>query len=112
MKRGHVDKFGAGPPSSSVLQVKACLWEVQYPLPFLQGGDLIKWDKAKVGYYVGIDISEGSIEDCRTRYNGGAIQNQRCKNFTFPARLLCGDCFQVGMDKALEDDAPFDICSC
>ena len=26
-----------------------------------QGGDLIKWDKAKVGYYVGVDIAEGSV---------------------------------------------------
>lgn len=26
-----------------------------------QGGDLIKWDKAEVGYYVGIDIAEGSV---------------------------------------------------
>lgn len=28
---------------------------------FYQGGDLIKWDKAKIGYYVGIDIAEGSV---------------------------------------------------
>ncbi|CAD6246890.1 unnamed protein product [Miscanthus lutarioriparius] len=25
-----------------------------------KGGDLIKWDKANVGYYVGVDIAEGS----------------------------------------------------
>ncbi|KAJ4975985.1 hypothetical protein NE237_001091 [Protea cynaroides] len=77
-----------------------------------KGGDLIKWDKAKVGYYVGIDIAEGSIEDCRTRYNGDADHHQRRKKFTFPARLICGDCFEVRLDKVLEDDAPFDICSC
>jgi len=28
---------------------------------YIQGGDLIKWDKAKVGYYVGVDIAEGSV---------------------------------------------------
>ncbi|XP_043690404.1 mRNA cap guanine-N7 methyltransferase 1-like isoform X1 [Telopea speciosissima] len=77
-----------------------------------KGGDLIKWDKAKVGYYVGIDIAEGSIEDCRTRYNGDADHHQHRKKFTFPARLICGDCFEVRLDKVLEDDAPFDICSC
>ena len=27
----------------------------------MQGGDLIKWDKAKVGYYVGVDIAQGSV---------------------------------------------------
>ena len=27
----------------------------------IQGGDLIKWDKASIGYYVGIDIAEGSV---------------------------------------------------
>ncbi|KAM5550654.1 mRNA cap guanine-N7 methyltransferase 1-like [Rosa sericea] len=77
-----------------------------------KGGDLIKWDKAKIGYYVGIDIAEGSIEDCRTRYNGDADHHQRRKKFTFPARLICGDCYEVRLDKALADDAPFDICSC
>ncbi|XP_052208667.1 mRNA cap guanine-N7 methyltransferase 1 [Diospyros lotus] len=77
-----------------------------------KGGDLIKWDKAKIGYYVGVDIAEGSIEDCRTRYNGEADHHQRRKKFTFPARLICGDCFEVRLDKALAEDAPFDICSC
>ncbi|KAK1307836.1 mRNA cap guanine-N7 methyltransferase 1 [Acorus calamus] len=77
-----------------------------------KGGDLIKWDKAKIGYYVGIDIAEGSIEDCRTRYNGDADQNLRRKKFSFPARLICGDCFEASLDEVLEDDAPFDMCSC
>jgi hypothetical protein len=27
----------------------------------MQGGDLIMWDKAKVGHYVGVDIAEGSV---------------------------------------------------
>ncbi|CDY41118.1 BnaC05g11090D [Brassica napus] len=45
-------------------------------LPF-NGGDLIKWDKARIGFYVGIDIAEGSVEDCRTRYNGDVDQHQR-----------------------------------
>jgi len=35
------------------------------------------------------------MEDCRTRYNGDADHHQRRKKFTFPARLICGDCFEV-----------------
>lgn len=132
-----------------------------------------------IGYYVGIDIAEGSvswllskwiknstsvfclkflciwlvqIEDCRTRYNGDADHHHRHKKYSFPARLLCGDCFEVNdqvvssslelwigyfqmddtktlfrffmfykhhfldfqieLDKILEEDASFDICSC
>lgn len=35
------------------------------------------------------------IEDCRTRYNGETDQHMRRKKFSFPARLFCGDCFEV-----------------
>ncbi|CAL9078307.1 unnamed protein product [Musa textilis] len=77
-----------------------------------KGGDLIKWDKAKIGYYVGVDIAEGSIRDCQTRYNGDLDQQQRRKKFSFPVRLICADCYEVCLDKYLRDDAPFDICSC
>lgn len=77
-----------------------------------KGGDLIKWDKAKIGYYVGIDIAEGSLEDARTRYNGEAGHMKRRNTFSFPARLICADCFTVPLDEVLQDDAPFDICSC
>uniref|UniRef100_A0A0E0EIN8 mRNA cap guanine-N(7) methyltransferase n=1 Tax=Oryza meridionalis TaxID=40149 RepID=A0A0E0EIN8_9ORYZ len=76
-----------------------------------KGGDLIKWDKAKVGYYVGVDIAEGSIKDCMTRYNGDTDQ-QRRKKFSFPARLICADCYEARLDEHLYEDAPFDICSC
>ncbi|CAN0910303.1 mRNA cap guanine-N7 methyltransferase 1 [Linum grandiflorum] len=77
-----------------------------------KGGDLIKWDIARPRYYVGVDIAEGSIEDCRTRYNGNANHHQNRKEFSFPARLICGDCFEIRLDKVLADDAPFDLCSC
>ncbi|CAM8906286.1 unnamed protein product [Rhodiola kirilowii] len=79
-----------------------------------KGGDLIKWDKAMIGYYVGIDIAAGSVEDCRTRYNGEADHHRWRKKYSFPARLIVGDCFdlKIPLDKVLERDAPFDICSC
>ncbi|KAL7582232.1 mRNA cap guanine-N7 methyltransferase 1 isoform X1 [Lactuca sativa] len=97
---------------SVLIQLYAKRGDAVLDLACGKGGDLIKWDKAKIGYYVGIDIADGSIEDCRTRYNGDADHHQRRKKFTFPARLLSGDCFEVQLDKALADDAPFDLCSC
>ncbi|XP_028094368.1 mRNA cap guanine-N7 methyltransferase 1-like [Camellia sinensis] len=96
---------------SVLIQLYARRGDAVVDLACGKGGDLIKWDKAKIGYYVGIDIAEGSIEDCRARYNGDADHHQRRKKFTFPARLICGDCYEVRLDKVLEEDAPFDVCS-
>ncbi|KAH6764229.1 mRNA capping enzyme family protein [Perilla frutescens var. hirtella] len=97
---------------SVLIQLYAKRGDAVLDLACGKGGDLIKWDKAKIGYYVGIDIADGSIEDCRTRYNGDADHHQRRKKFSFPARLVCGDCFEAQLDKVLAEDAPFDICSC
>ncbi|KAL6538381.1 hypothetical protein OROGR_012369 [Orobanche gracilis] len=111
---------------SVLIQLYAKSGDAVLDLACGKGGDLIKWDKARIGYYVGIDIADGSdkiiilnqvhksfqIEDCRTRYNGDADHHQRRKKFSFPARLICGDCFEVRLDKILKEDAPFDICSC
>ncbi|GMJ05162.1 hypothetical protein like AT3G20650 [Hibiscus trionum] len=97
---------------SVLIQLYARRGDAVLDLACGKGGDLIKWDKAKVEYYVGIDIAEGSIEDCRTRYNGDADHHQRRKKFTFPARLICGDCFEARLDIVLANDGPFDICSC
>ncbi|XP_058729611.1 mRNA cap guanine-N7 methyltransferase 1-like [Vicia villosa] len=97
---------------SVLIQLYARRGDAVLDLACGKGGDLIKWDKAKIGYYVGIDIADGSIKDCRTRYNGDADHHQRRKKFSFPARLMCGDCYEVRLDKVLADDAPFDICSC
>ncbi|KAL6553436.1 hypothetical protein OROGR_007278 [Orobanche gracilis] len=113
---------------SVLIQLYAKRGDAVLDLACGKGGDLIKWDKARISYYVGIDIADGSvmqrmenhlrpiwrpqIEDCRTRYNGDADHHQRRKKFSFPARLICGDCFEVRLDKVLKEDAPFDICSC
>ncbi|PWA34076.1 mRNA capping enzyme family protein [Artemisia annua] len=96
---------------SVLIQLYAKRGDAVLDLACGKGGDLIKWDKANIGYYVGIDEAEGSIEDCRTRYNGVPSHRYR-KRFAFPARLYCGSCFDVRLDQALADDAPFDICSC
>ncbi|XP_040986931.1 mRNA cap guanine-N7 methyltransferase 1-like isoform X2 [Juglans microcarpa x Juglans regia] len=83
---------------SVLIQLYARRGDAVLDLACGKGGDLIKWDKAKIGYYVGVDIAEGSIEDCRTRYNGDADHHQRRKKFTFPARLICGDCFELSAE--------------
>jgi len=76
-----------------------------------KGGDLIKWDKASIGYYVGIDIADGSIEDARNRYNGETDHARGRRDFSFPAKLICADCFEVDLEPALKDDGPFNVCS-
>ncbi|XP_024361759.1 mRNA cap guanine-N(7) methyltransferase 1 isoform X2 [Physcomitrium patens] len=76
-----------------------------------KGGDLIKWDKASIGYYVGIDIAEGSIEDARKRYNGETDHARGRRDFGFPAKLICADCFEVDLEKILKDDGLFNVCS-
>ncbi|KAL6178748.1 hypothetical protein ACLB2K_050266 [Fragaria x ananassa] len=88
---------------SVLIQLYARPRDVVLDLACGKGGDLIKWDKAGIGYYVGIDIAEGSSEDFRARYNG--------TKFTFPICLICKDCYDVGLDKTLADEAPFDTCS-
>ncbi|KAK6132748.1 hypothetical protein DH2020_033553 [Rehmannia glutinosa] len=95
---------------SVLIQLYAKRGDAVLDLACGKGGDLIKWDKARIGYYVGIDIADGStaahdIMVMRTITNAA-------KKFSFPARLICGDCFEVRLDKVLAEDAPFDVCSC
>ncbi|KAK8997456.1 hypothetical protein V6N11_020934 [Hibiscus sabdariffa] len=47
---------------SVLIQLYARRGDAVLDLACGKGGDLIKWDKAKVEYYVGIDIAEGSIK--------------------------------------------------
>ncbi|GAQ81341.1 mRNA capping enzyme family protein [Klebsormidium nitens] len=76
-----------------------------------KGGDLVKWDKARISHYVGVDIAKGSVEDARLRYEGVG-SNGRGLPYHFSARLLCADCWKVSLEEPLKDDAPFDIISC
>ncbi|GBG73057.1 hypothetical protein CBR_g12774 [Chara braunii] len=77
-----------------------------------KGGDLLKWDKAQVSYYVGVDIAIGSLKDFQVRYNGPSDHSRHWQPTKFPAKLICADCFEVSLEEPLKDDAPFDVCSC
>ncbi|XP_024515157.1 mRNA cap guanine-N7 methyltransferase 1 isoform X1 [Selaginella moellendorffii] len=69
-----------------------------------KGGDLIKYDKANIGRYVGVDIAAGSIDDAMKRYNN------RRQRLSFAAELFCGDCYEVDLERSIQGG--FDVCSC
>ncbi|KAK6132972.1 hypothetical protein DH2020_033263 [Rehmannia glutinosa] len=46
---------------SVLIQLYAKRGDAVLDLACGKGGDLIKWDKARIGYYVGIDIADGSL---------------------------------------------------
>lgn len=61
--------------------------------------------KAKATFYVGCDTADVSLQSSLKRYN-------ELPKVTFPATLLCGDCFEVTLSDYLPDDVQFDIVSC
>eukprot|EP00898_Chlorokybus_atmophyticus_P007400 jgi/Chlat1/7661/Chrsp64S00561 len=71
-----------------------------------KGGDFMKFEKARISYYVGVDIAQGSVYDAADRYN----KFQR--PLSFPAKLYVADTTQVPMNEILTEDAPFDVCNC
>ncbi|CAI5460914.1 unnamed protein product [Closterium sp. Yama58-4] len=88
-----------------------------------KGGDLTKWARVNVGFYLGVDVAEGSVHNAMARYNGdshrsfaggGGARDEGDgdrRQMRFPAKLACADCFGVPLDRELLPWAPFDICS-
>lgn len=62
-----------------------------------KGGDLMKWDKADVSSYTGIDLAEVSIDQARGRY-------QRMRNARFHADFYAFDCFGLPLTQLLPPD--------
>ncbi|CAB4268761.1 unnamed protein product [Prunus armeniaca] len=65
-----------------------------------KGGDLIKWDKAKIGYYVGIDIAEGSVVmtlDCRGDHVLEGLYNKQDGYTALGHRVLICNAFDGGV---------------
>ncbi|MCO5557355.1 hypothetical protein L7F22_010918 [Adiantum nelumboides] len=72
-----------------------------------KGGDLSKWDKARISSYTGLDCSPGSLQQARSRY--------QFARFSFPARFLLVDCFCSPLSGGHGIDAgpgTFDVASC
>ncbi|EPY50079.1 P-TEFb-cap methyltransferase Pcm1 [Schizosaccharomyces cryophilus OY26] len=69
-----------------------------------KGGDLIKWDKAGIDGYIGVDIAENSVDQAKRRYR----ELQPC----FDALFYAGDCFSRSVSEFLPpDQRQFDIVS-
>ncbi|KAH3682752.1 hypothetical protein WICPIJ_006287 [Wickerhamomyces pijperi] len=60
-----------------------------------KGGDINKWEMAKVGEYVGIDISDASIKEAVSRYNRNGL--------SFPVTYVTGDAFGTALNIVLKD---------
>ncbi|KAJ1617754.1 guanine-N(7)-methyltransferase domain-containing protein [Pavlovales sp. CCMP2436] len=76
-----------------------------------KGGDMLKYNKAGIGHYVGIDIAKGSVADAVGRYNA-AERDSRFPPMPFTARFLAGDCFAVDLASHLPPALRFDVVSC
>lgn len=70
-----------------------------------KGGDLLKWDNAKVSQVIGIDIAAVSIEQAKDRYNNSK---------KFMAEFHAGDVFANDLSCFLKESDlySFDIVSC
>lgn len=62
-----------------------------------KGGDLQKWDKAKISTYVGIDLAEVSIDHARDRY-------REMRRPRFRADFFAYDCFGLPLSRLLTPD--------
>ncbi|KTW31913.1 mRNA (guanine-N7)-methyltransferase [Pneumocystis jirovecii RU7] len=70
-----------------------------------KGGDLLKWVKAGIAGYIGIDSAEVSIMQARERY-------RRLKFFNFVAKFYVLDCYTNPLESILPpDERKFDIVS-
>ncbi|RKP24446.1 guanine-N(7)-methyltransferase domain-containing protein, partial [Syncephalis pseudoplumigaleata] len=67
-----------------------------------KGGDLLKWAKARIDYYVGVDIASVSIDQARGRWHD--IRHNR-----FRADFYALDCYENPLEQVIPRGEQFDI---
>lgn len=76
-----------------------------------KGGDLLKWSKAHIDHYVGVDIAETSVEQAKSRYNENKNRNHRGRLYT--ADFHAADCTKVNLETLYKGKKmTFDIVTC
>ncbi|QLG71115.1 hypothetical protein HG535_0B01530 [Zygotorulaspora mrakii] len=60
-----------------------------------KGGDLRKYGNANISQFIGVDISNASIQEAHKRYNS-------MRNLSFQVILITGDCFGESLGVAVE----------
>jgi len=82
-----------------------------------KGGDLLKWQKGRVGHVICADIAEASVEQCRERYDNlkkgqrGSYRDRSERLFSI--ECIAADCTKVNLkDKLKNSDNQLDLASC
>ncbi|XP_013133687.1 PREDICTED: mRNA cap guanine-N7 methyltransferase isoform X2 [Papilio polytes] len=74
-----------------------------------KGGDLSKWQKARVDHVIFADIAEVSIQQCQARYE----DLKRRQGRLFSAEFIALDCTKAGLRHKYRDPSiNFDLVSC
>jgi mRNA (guanine-N7-)-methyltransferase len=76
-----------------------------------KGGDLLKYIAAKIGYLVGVDIAEKSIEHFKERYHSSHVR-AHSSGAVFPVQLFAADCFQESISDRIDPEIQFQAVSC
>lgn len=73
-----------------------------------KGGDLRKWEKARIAEYVALDVAAVSVDHARARWQKMGSRNR------FRAEFAAADCFVESIDNVLPPEVfatPFDVVS-
>ena len=76
-----------------------------------KGGDLLKWSKANIDHFVGVDIAETSVDQAKARFR--EMKERRNRSPRFTTEFHAADCTKTDLDDLYEEKSvTFDIVSC